>query len=164
MQNKNIPSTICIPIEPGQKAYSTVLIDNRPHVLVGRDNQKACYVPMAGLRRGKKKSSIVCPPICIVGMGATGPTSPCSGQTERLEGGNTAFPYSNQLVATGGTSPYTFSVIAGTLNAGLTLSSAGLISGTPVAPTGDYTFTVQAIDANGCIGTQVFVMNVTSPT
>jgi hypothetical protein len=40
-------------------------------------------------------------------------------------------PYSTMLSITGGTAPYTFSLVGGTLPSGLTLSSAGLISGTP---------------------------------
>ena len=42
--------------------------------------------------------------------------------------------YSDTLTATGGTTPYTWSVNSGTLPAGLTLSSAGVLSGTPPPP------------------------------
>lgn len=44
-------------------------------------------------------------------------------------------PYQCQIQATGGTPPYHFSVSAGELPAGLTLSDSGLISGTIVACT-----------------------------
>jgi hypothetical protein len=40
-------------------------------------------------------------------------------------------PYSHQLSVYGGTGPYTWSIWAGSLPAGLSLSSSGLISGTP---------------------------------
>lgn len=50
--------------------------------------------------------------------------------------------YSQELAATGAT-PITWSVTAGTLPTGLTLSNAGLISGTPTAE-GTSTFTVKA--------------------
>ena len=56
------------------------------------------------------------------------------------------FAYSAQLTASGGTPPYTFSVVSGGLPTGLTLSSSGLISGTPTQP-GTSTFTVQVKDA-----------------
>src|SRR6476659_108935 len=46
------------------------------------------------------------------------------------------------LAATGGTSPYSWSVQSGALPAGLSLSSAGAISGTPSA-LGNTTFTVK---------------------
>lgn len=41
--------------------------------------------------------------------------------------------YSHQFTATGGTAPYTWSVQAGPLPAGLTLTTGGLLSGTPTA-------------------------------
>lgn len=51
--------------------------------------------------------------------------------------------YSFQLEATGGVGPYTWAITAGALPAGLSLSTAGLISGTPtVSGTFTATFTV----------------------
>jgi len=74
-----------------------------------------------------------------------------------------ASSYSQQLSASSGQSPYTYAVLTGTLPAGLSLSSGGLISGTP---TSDATanFTVQAIDANGCPGTQAYSVTPACPT
>jgi hypothetical protein len=56
--------------------------------------------------------------------------------------------YSFTYDAVGGASPYTFSVSAGALPAGVTLSSDGVLSGTP-ATAGTYPFTVLVTDANG---------------
>ena len=72
---------------------------------------------------------------------------------------NTAYSYT--LTATGGTAPYTWSVNAGTLPAGLTLSSAGLLSGTPTS-TGTTTFSVNVIDANSGIATTSITLVVTA--
>jgi len=58
---------------------------------------------------------------------------------------NTA--YTTTLAATGGTTPYTWSISAGTLPAGLTLSSAGVLSGTPTVA-GSSSFTIQAKDSS----------------
>jgi hypothetical protein len=55
--------------------------------------------------------------------------------------------YSGQVAASGGQPPYTFTVSAGSLPAGLTMNSAGLITGATTANPGTYTFTVKATDA-----------------
>jgi len=68
-------------------------------------------------------------------------------------------PYPSQnFAATGGTGPYEFSV-AGTLPPGLTLSPAGLLSGTPTAP-GTFNFSVTASDSTGCAGARTFSITV----
>ena len=63
-----------------------------------------------------------------------------------LAGGKTGSSYSATLSATGGTPNYTWSISSGSLPAGLTLSSAGAISGTPTA-SGTATFTVTVKDS-----------------
>src|SRR5580700_6298228 len=56
--------------------------------------------------------------------------------------------YSATLSVTGGTAPYTFSTVTGTLPSGLSLSSAtGVISGTPSA-SGQFSFTLQVSDSS----------------
>ena len=71
--------------------------------------------------------------------------------------------YNQTLTALGGQSPYTYSITVGALPAGLTLSSGGVISGTPTAG-GTFNFTVQAIDANGFNGSQAYTLTVNAPT
>jgi hypothetical protein len=56
-------------------------------------------------------------------------------------------PYSATLQASGGISPFTWSVTAGSLPAGLQLSSGGIISGTPIATAASASFTVSATDS-----------------
>ncbi len=66
--------------------------------------------------------------------------------------------YRKALAATGG-GPYTWSVTTGTLPAGLTLSTAGVISGTPSAG-GSATFTVKVVGAGGASASKSFVLVV----
>ena len=66
--------------------------------------------------------------------------------TTQLPNGQFNLPYSASLSATGGTPPYTWSYVGGGLPPGLSVSPAGVISGTPTAY-GDL-FTVQVTDAN----------------
>jgi hypothetical protein len=56
-------------------------------------------------------------------------------------------PYTQTFVASGGTGPYTY-VLTGTLPAGFSLSTAGILSGTPTVAGGPYAFTVTATDSS----------------
>jgi len=69
--------------------------------------------------------------------------------------------YSVALTPSAGVSPFTYSVLSGSLPAGLTLSPGGTISGTYSA-TGTSTFTVQVSDTNGCTGQQTYTVAVYS--
>lgn len=52
---------------------------------------------------------------------------------DQLEDGTQFQPYADTVTVRGGTAPYTFSIISGTLPGGLTLNTSnGIISGTPV--------------------------------
>lgn len=65
-----------------------------------------------------------------------------------LVSGTIGTAYSTTLAATGSTTPYTWSLITGSLPASLSLSTNGVISGTPSAAT-NASFTVQVVGANG---------------
>jgi len=65
--------------------------------------------------------------------------------TQSLPAATVNVPYSAPLAAVGGVTPYTWTM-SGTLPAGLTLNSAGVITGTPTA-TGSSTFNVQVADS-----------------
>jgi hypothetical protein len=60
-------------------------------------------------------------------------------------------PFSQSFTALGGVGAYTYSLASGTLPAGLTLVSTGVLSGTPTT-LGSFPITVRATDANGCSG------------
>jgi CHRD domain-containing protein/putative Ig domain-containing protein len=81
--------------------------------------------------------------------------------TTSLANGSIGTAYSQSLVATGGTSPYTWAVTIGTLPAGLTLSTAGVISGTPTAA-GTSSFTVRVTDSAAATATMALSINITA--
>ena len=64
-----------------------------------------------------------------------------------LPGATLGVPYNATIGVTGGTAPYTCQQTAGNLPAGLTLSAACVVSGTPTA-TGTSTMTVKATDSS----------------
>jgi hypothetical protein len=67
--------------------------------------------------------------------------------------------YVVELAASGGTSPYHFSLVDGALPAGLDLDTAGHLSGTPQAP-GRFDFTLQVEDADGARANAEFPLDV----
>ncbi len=68
--------------------------------------------------------------------------------------GEVGVSYAATPVVTGGTSPYTWSVSAGSLPAGLTLNtSTGAVTGTPTT-SGSASFTIEATDSVGGTATQ----------
>lgn len=72
--------------------------------------------------------------------------------------------YSQTLTASGGTAAYSFAVTAGSLPAGLVLSSSnGVLSGTPNAA-GTFNFTVTATDATSFAGSRAYTLIVGAPT
>jgi hypothetical protein len=82
-----------------------------------------------------------------------------------LPSGTDGIAYSANLAATGGSGGYTWSYTGGTnlTAASLTLSSGGLISGTPGA-TGGFPFSVQVQDSQGNTQTASLTLNVSAGT
>jgi len=87
------------------------------------------------------------------------PVAPTISTASPLPGGTVGTAYSQALAATGGTSPYSWSVSAGTLPAGLSLSPAGVLSGTPTAQ-GGYNFTVRVTGNNGASSTKPLSLTI----
>jgi len=66
------------------------------------------------------------------------------------------------LSASGGATPFAFSVSGGSLPKGLTLAASGTISGTPTSA-GTSHFTALATDSKGQTGTQVYTLTINPP-
>jgi uncharacterized protein (TIGR03437 family) len=77
--------------------------------------------------------------------------------------GQIGSPYSLTFAASGGTPPYTWSLAQGALPPGLTLNSAGAISGTPTT-SGTYGFTVKASDSAVSSATRAASITITYPS
>ena len=77
----------------------------------------------------------------------TAPGPPLKISSTSLPNGVVGAAYSSTLSLSGGTAPYSWTVVSGTLPAGLSLSTNGAISGTP-AGTGVANFTVQVTDSS----------------
>jgi hypothetical protein len=71
--------------------------------------------------------------------------------------------YSQALTAVGGSGAYTYSIASGDLPHALTLSPAGLISGTP-SDTGSFSFTVRAVDGAGAGFSRTYTLSVNTPS
>lgn len=82
-----------------------------------------------------------------------------------LPDGAVTAAYSQTITATGGIGTYTYSVTAGTLPRGLTLSSGGEISGTPTA-SGAFNFTVSVTDQTtpAATGSRAYTLTIAPPT
>ena len=80
-------------------------------------------------------------------------------QTTSLPAGTAGDAYAATLTASSGTPPYSWSVVSGALPAGLALSSAGAITGTPTTA-GSYQFTVQVTDAASLSSTQLLSITI----
>jgi hypothetical protein len=81
-----------------------------------------------------------------VTLSITVTVAPLTVATKNLPSAVLGTPYRASLTAEGGTSPDAWALYAGALPAGLSLSSSGIISGTP-SEQGSSSFTVQVIDS-----------------
>ena len=94
-------------------------------------------------------------PVSLTVNAAAAPTI----STVSLPAGAVNTAYSQTLAATGGTTPYSWSVSSGTLPAGLSLSTAGVLSGTPTTA-GSSSFTVRVAGANSASSTKDFSVTI----
>ena len=81
--------------------------------------------------------------------------------TSPLPAGKLRTAYAAALQVANGTAPYTWTITAGSLPAGLSLSSAGAITGTPTAA-GTSSFTAQVTDQAGLTATVLFGLPIST--
>lgn len=97
-------------------------------------------------------------------------TSSVTITTTTLADAPTGLSYSQTLAASGGITPYTWTLESGsTLPTGLTLSTSGIIAGIPTAPspvpaaTPVYTFTVKVTDSAATPATTTRSLSISTP-
>ena len=83
--------------------------------------------------------------------------------TTSLPNGTNGMAYNQQLNASGGQTPYSWTNSSGALPSGLILKTNGLISGTP-ATNGTFNFTVQVTDALSATATQALALTINMTT
>jgi hypothetical protein len=84
---------------------------------------------------------------------------PVSITTTTLPAATVGTAYSQTLAASGGILPYTWTTASGTPPAGLTISNAGVISGTPTTG-GDSLFTVKVSDSSSPVQTATKALDI----
>lgn len=88
--------------------------------------------------------------------------APLSVTTTSLPSGTVGVSYSATLTASGGKTPYTWSVVQNQLPPGLTLDAkSGNISGVPTEPA-DFTFTVEVTDRRGATASATLTISIAS--
>jgi hypothetical protein len=86
-------------------------------------------------------------------------TAPAITTMSPLTNGTVGAAYSKAFAAAGGTAPYAWGITGGSLPGGLTLNSAGVLSGTPTT-NGAFNFTVQVTDANSLNAGRAFALTI----
>jgi hypothetical protein len=89
--------------------------------------------------------------------------APLTITTSQLPRGSVGTPYSQSIGASGGQTPYTWSIQSGTLPDGLTLNQTGIISGPPERP-GTASFVIKLTDAVGAFVTATLSMTINPGT
>jgi PKD repeat protein len=93
-----------------------------------------------------------------VSINVSGPAAPAI-TTRALPEGQSGKSYSQALSGGSGTAPYVWSLDAGVLPSGVTLSAAGMLSGKP-SQSGTFKFKVRMTDTNGAYALREFVLRV----
>ncbi len=129
----------------GRAVFATSSLAQGPHLIYAVYSGDATYVPSSASLGVQQVNA---PVISI---------SPATLPSNLV---NTPYPSTN-IIAGGGTAPYSFAVTSLSLPNGLTLSSSGVLSGTPTV-VGTFNFDITATDAHFFSGARAYSITITS--
>ncbi|MGE0884374.1 MAG: putative Ig domain-containing protein [Blastocatellales bacterium] len=109
-----------------------------------------------------RSSLSLCPAVRSYTLTITSPCASININPVTLPDGRAGEIYSQAFTVTGGSGAYNFTISAGVLPNGLSLSPSGLLSGAPMA-FGDFNFNVRATDASGCTGLRAYSLHINQP-
>jgi hypothetical protein len=120
--------------------------------LGGSATTAATYTPTISVTDGGSNYNSITPNVVVNAAPSITTTSP-------LPAGTVGTPYSQQLAASGGTAPFTWTMTGSV--PGLSLSGAGLLSGNPTTATGSpFSLTVTVTDANLIASSGTFLITI----
>lgn len=150
----------------GGAATSVAVASQPAHGSASASGTSITYTPTAGYSgsdsftytasNSSGMSSAATVTMTVTASSTTISLTPASGA---LAAGTVGTPWSQNLMATGGTAPYSYTV-SGTLPTGITLSN-GTLAGTPTVAT-TASFTVTASDANGAQGQANYSLTISA--
>lgn len=148
----------------GQKVGSTTQ-SVYSYTFTGEKPGTTYSVQVSSVNNSGQESALPAPDSVTTAVyGGGGPIPPYINTVSFMEDAKVGTQYSAQLVTTGGTQPFQWSITNGALPQGLTLNNQGAISGTPTGLGGQYTFTVKVTDANNLTATRPLTLTVDGPT
>jgi len=154
-----------IPLTLSAGAATSIAVDNQPvHGIATVSGLTISYTPTPGYSGNDSftytaTNGTGTSAAATVSVTVTAPTLAITPASGALSDGTVGTAYSQNLAASGGTAPYSYTVTAGALPAGLTLSGSGALSGTPTTA-GAYSFTAAATDAYGATGTASYSITI----
>ncbi|WP_429941225.1 putative Ig domain-containing protein [Agrobacterium vitis] len=165
----NSADNVLAPSITGGAATSVAIASSPSHGVATVSGTNFIYTPTAGYSGSDSftytatNATGTSSPATVT-IAVTAPTFTLSPASGTLTAATVGTAYSEIVTASGGTSPYSYAISAGTLPTGLTLNtSTGVISGTPTTAA-NTSFTITATDANGATGSASYSLTVTEPS